>query len=100
MFAYPDTQFHRIGPNFMKLPINCPYRVNNTQVNGAMRFDGNEGGAPIYHPNSFNGPKITGMADSDWVIENITVARFESGDDANYDQPAIMWNTVRLLYIF
>ena len=94
LFAYPDTQLHRLGVNFMKLPINCPFLVNNTQINGQMRFDGNEGGAPVYHPNTFNGPMISGQPDSAWSILNTTVARFESGGDDNYDQPAIMWNTV------
>jgi catalase len=94
IFSYPDTQFHRLGPNFMKLPVNCPFRVNNTQINGAMRFDGNEGGAPVYHPNTFNGPAITGLPDSRWTILNTTVARFESGGEDNYVEPAIMWNTV------
>lgn len=95
IFSYPDTQFHRLGPNFMKLPVNCPFRVNNTQLDGLMRFDGNEDGAPPYHPNSFNGPIITGHPDSRWSIENAIVARFESGDEDNYSQPAIMWSQVR-----
>jgi len=45
VFSYPDTQFHRLGPNFMKLPINCPYRakVNNYQIDGHMCSDENNG---------------------------------------------------------
>ena len=78
----------------MKLPINCPFRVNNTQIDGAMRFDGNEWGAPTYHPNTFNGPKITGKPDSLWSIEKALVERFETGDEANYDHAAIFWNSV------
>ena len=65
-----------------------------------MRFDGNEGGAPIYHPNMFNGPVITGKPDSSWSIEKAIVERFETGDEANYDHPAIFWNSVSfVLYI-
>jgi catalase len=91
LFAYPDTQLHRIGVNFMKLPINCPYRVNNTQINGYMRFDGNEAGAPVYHPNTFNGPIITGQPNAAQTIANTTVARFESGADDNFSQPSMFW---------
>lgn len=80
----------------MKLPINCPYRVNNTQINGWMRFDGNEGGAPVYHPNTFNGPRVLGdlVRESRWNVDNTTVYRYESGADDNYSQPAIMWSSV------
>jgi len=24
LFIYPDTQFHRLGPNYKQIPINCP----------------------------------------------------------------------------
>jgi catalase len=58
-----------------------------------MRFDGNEYGTPVYHPNTFNGPIITGQPDSQWSIENTTVARFESGQIDNYEQAAIFWNS-------
>ncbi|MBS7530744.1 catalase [Hazenella sp. IB182353] len=38
LFSYPDTQRHRIGPNYLNLPINCPYAtVNNYQVDGNMQ---------------------------------------------------------------
>lgn len=26
VFAYPDTQRHRLGGNFEMIPVNCPYR--------------------------------------------------------------------------
>jgi catalase len=43
--------------NYDALPVNkarCP--VHTYHRDGAMRFDGNEGSAPNYEPNSFNGP--------------------------------------------
>lgn len=55
VFAYADAQRYRIGPNYQQLPINkpvCPY--HNYQRDGAMRLDGNGGGAPNYEPNSFS----------------------------------------------
>jgi len=27
LFAYPDTQRHRLGANFDHIPVNCPYRT-------------------------------------------------------------------------
>ncbi|PTX58918.1 catalase [Melghirimyces profundicolus] len=38
LFSYPDTQRHRIGPNYLNLPINCPYApVRNYQRDGNMQ---------------------------------------------------------------
>ncbi len=56
IFAYPDTQRHRIGVNFNQLPINRPrIPVNNYQRDGAMAYE--NGGEPNYFPNSFGGPQ-------------------------------------------
>lgn len=39
LFSYPDTQRHRIGPNYLDLPINCPYApVRNNTRDGNMQF--------------------------------------------------------------
>jgi len=65
--------------------------------NGAMRFDGNEGGAPPYHPNSFNGPMTLGVAarESVWSVGNdATVYRYETGAIDNFEQPADFWKNV------
>ncbi|MEX2641566.1 MAG: catalase [Balneolales bacterium] len=57
VFSYPDTQRHRLGPNYHNIPVNCPYAakdgVNNYQRDGAMRTDGNGGRAVNYEPNSY-----------------------------------------------
>jgi len=62
LFSYPDTQYHRLGPNFMQIPINCPYaaRVANHQRDGWMCVTSNQGAAPNYEPNSFGGPSEVG----------------------------------------
>ncbi|KAK6042571.1 catalase [Cooperia oncophora] len=41
LFSYTDTHFHRLGPNYIQLPINCPYRSRayNTQRDGAACYD-------------------------------------------------------------
>lgn len=75
ILSYPDAHRYRIGVNYPQLPVNkpqCPVRTYNRD--GHMRFDGNDGGAVNYQPNSFNGPidnekmkepplKISGEAD-------------------------------------
>ena len=55
LLSYPDAQRYRLGANYEQLPVNrCPYATNNYQRDGAMRYDGNGGGAPNYFPNSFD----------------------------------------------
>ncbi len=61
LFAYGDTQRYRLGINHTMLPVNQPHApVDNYGRDGAMRFDGNHGGAKNYAPNSFDGPRDTG----------------------------------------
>lgn len=57
LFAYDDTHRHRLGANFLQLPVNCPYRskIQNYQRDGPMNTTDNQGGAPNYYPNSFEG---------------------------------------------
>jgi catalase len=59
LFAYHDAHRYRLGANYLLLPVNQPkgVKVKNYQRDGYMRFDGNEGDAPNYYPNSFNGPE-------------------------------------------
>ena len=57
IFSYADAHRYRLGVNYEALPVNrprCP--VHSYHRDGAMRFDGNEGGAVHYEPNSLNGP--------------------------------------------
>uniref|UniRef100_A0A915DN55 Nuclear receptor domain-containing protein n=1 Tax=Ditylenchus dipsaci TaxID=166011 RepID=A0A915DN55_9BILA len=82
LISYSDTQYHRIGPNFMQLPINCPFKISthNTQLDGHMCLTDNQDGQPTYHPNSFHGPVEQG----EQVREKADV----------YDQPATFWEKV------
>ena len=57
LISYPDAHRYRLGVNYDALPVNkpqCPVHTYNRD--GAMRFDGNGGGAANYEPNSFGGP--------------------------------------------
>ncbi len=57
LFSYPDTHHHRLGPNYLKIPVNQPAQceVNAYRRDGLMCPDGNANGAPNYFPNSFCG---------------------------------------------
>ncbi|KAF9202947.1 hypothetical protein BGZ49_006952 [Haplosporangium sp. Z 27] len=61
LFSYPDTHRHRLGTNYLMLPINQPYRakVCNQQRDGAMNFSANFENQPNYEPQSQdpNGPQ-------------------------------------------
>jgi catalase len=58
ILSYPDAHRYRLGVNYESLPVNYPHatRANTYHRDGAMRFDGNGGGAVNYEPNSFGGP--------------------------------------------
>lgn len=88
LFSYPDTHRHRLGVNYQNIPVNCPFaaKVKNFQRDGVMAVDGNQGSAPNYYPNSFNGPTPT--VDATWHQEATTgdVARYETGDEDNFSQ--------------
>ncbi|HEX9342829.1 MAG TPA: catalase [Actinomycetota bacterium] len=57
LFSYPDTHRHRIGTNYLQLPINQPKSpVHSYNKDGAMRFRHN-GDQPVYAPNSYGGPQ-------------------------------------------
>ncbi|KHN75905.1 Catalase [Toxocara canis] len=93
LFAYPDTQFHRLGPNYVQLPINCPYRAraHNTQRDGYAALENNQGGMPSYHPNSFNGAlERADVKESAWSVSG-DVERFNAEDEDNFSQPRELW---------
>jgi len=57
LFSYNDTHRHRLGPNYLQIPINAPYatKVRNQERDGFMTVNGNQGSAPNYFPNSVEG---------------------------------------------
>jgi catalase len=53
IFSYADTQRHRLGANYLQLPINRPQApVNNNQRDGAMQYAPYNGGTVNYEPNT------------------------------------------------
>ncbi|CAD6192417.1 unnamed protein product [Caenorhabditis auriculariae] len=98
LFSYKDSQYHRIGPNYMQLPINCPYRsrVANNMRDGYMALC-NQCNAPNYHPNTFNGPKEStverGCLQHSFPVVG-DVGRYDDSDDHNFEQPRDFWTKV------
>jgi len=107
LFSYPDTHRHRLGSNYMQLPINCPFQskrnVQCYQRDGPQCVTDNGGNAPNYYPNSFNGP-VDGLRTTDRNygrhVQQSTfqvsgdVKRWNSADDDNFTQVGIFWNKV------
>ena len=53
IFSYPDTQRHRLGANYLQLPVNRPQApVDNNQRDGAMQYAPYGGGTVNYEPNT------------------------------------------------
>ena len=78
--SYADAHRYRLGVNYEALPVNsarCP--VHSYHRDGAMRFDGNDGGAVNYEPNSFGGPVEGGASEPPLKID---------GDADRYDHRA------------
>jgi catalase len=54
-FSYADTQRHRLGPNYLQIPVNRPLvEVNNSQRDGSMQL-GEYSGPVNYEPASIAG---------------------------------------------
>ncbi|MBA2763715.1 MAG: catalase [Thermoleophilaceae bacterium] len=58
-FSYSDTQRHRVGPNYLQLPVNQPKAatVHTNQRDGAMAYAVDDGGA---NPHVNYEPSING----------------------------------------
>jgi catalase len=64
LFSYPDTHRHRLGTNYVQIPVNCPYAKTFNPIlrDGAMTVNGNYGAAPNYHSTLQNPVKVTPQA--------------------------------------
>ena len=93
LFSYSDTHRHRLGPNYHNIPVNNAQccRTRNYQRDGFMCMDANQGDAPNYFPNSFQGP-----------VDNLAVAcskhsfsgdvqRHRTDDEDNFTQAGIFY---------
>ncbi|XP_065812709.1 catalase-like [Labrus bergylta] len=85
LFSYPDTHRHRLGANYLQLPVNCPFRtrVTNYQRDGPMCMFDNQGGAPNYYPNSFSAPDTQPQFVESKFKVSPDVSRYNSRDEDN-----------------
>lgn len=92
LFAYGDTHRHRLGANYLQLPVNCPFSVRNYQRDGPQAFN-NQGNAPNYHPNSFNGPNSDDRAKilSPPVTVSGEATKYDTWDQDNFSQAKIFY---------
>jgi catalase len=94
LFSYPDTHLHRIGPNYLQLPVNRPRSpVHSYNRDGAMRYD--NPGDPVYAPNSYGGPAAdpeTFGLDPSWGItgEIVRSAVNAHREDDDFTQPGTL----------
>ncbi len=96
MFSYPDTHRHRIGVNYLQLPVNQPKAaaVHSYNKDGAMRYRHN-GNQPVYAPNSYSGPKADPehYSDASWSTngELVRSAYTLHTEDSNFVQPGNLY---------
>jgi catalase len=99
LFSYPDTHRHRIGPNYLQLPVNRPKSpVNSYNFDGPMRYE-HRRDQPVYAPNSYGGPAADPerFGDTAWSVEAGEMARYaynSHAEDDDFGQVATFYNAV------
>ena len=96
IFSYADAHRYRLGVNYEDLPVNRPQCPTHTYYrDGAMRFDGNSGGAVNYEPNSSGGPVENPRMQEPPLAIDGDAARYDHRDgNDDYTQPG---NLFRLM---
>jgi catalase len=98
LISYSDAHRYRLGVNYVDLPVNCPHatRASNYYRDGAMKFNGNQGGCPVYEPNSYaDTPRQAPQyAQSPFEIHGLAARTPYQHPNDNYTQPG---NLYRLL---
>ncbi|MEW2544676.1 catalase [Streptomyces sp. NPDC047002] len=89
-FAYSDAQRHRVGPNYLQLPVNAPAHaaVHTNQRDGAMAYAVDRGGSDLsitYEPSVRGGLREAPSPHEDVqgpeIAGRLTRARIERTDD-------------------
>jgi catalase len=97
LFSYPDTHRHRLGPNYLQIPINAPKNpVSNQQRDGFMCINGNQGAEPNYYPNSYSKtPEVDKHAEVKRYAVNDFAARFpQLHPNDDFEQPRAFYERV------
>jgi catalase len=98
LFSYPDTHRHRIGTNYLQLPINQPKSpVNSYNKDGGMRYR-HSGDQPVYAPNSMGGPQADpSRGEVGWHVEAGEIMRSAytlRREDDDFGQPGTLYREV------
>lgn len=95
LFSYPDTHLHRLGVNYLQLPINSPLvKVSNNNADGFMNVTNNMGAAMNFYPNSYGGPKPNPEAHIAPFEVNGTVGRrdiYVAKPEDEFIQPGVLY---------
>lgn len=96
LYSYSDTHRHRLGSNYLQLPVNCPFNTHakNYQRDGPQCVGDNQAGAANYYPNSFSGPVDNTQHLECPVTITGDVQRYNTGDDDNFSQVGTFWKQV------
>jgi len=99
LFSYPDTHRHRVGTNYMQLPINAPrtaYRSANFQRDGAMAFY-NQGSRPNYlssiEPISFR-PRAVDLDKTHGHFQSQAINFLSEIRTEDFNAPRALWEKV------
>ncbi|XP_053624850.1 catalase [Plodia interpunctella] len=97
LFSYSDTHRHRLGANYLQIPVNCPFqtRVRNYQRDGPQAI-ANQEGCPNYFPNSFSGPQECPRAQRLQPRYHVSgdVDKYDSANEDNFSQATILYKEV------
>lgn len=101
LFSYTDTHRHRLGANYLQIPINCPYasKVTNQQRDGVFAVTGNGGNAPNYYPNThtktLSNPEVVPSAAIQRFSVQGVVGRFtHDHPNSDWEQPGEFFRRV------
>jgi catalase len=98
LFSYPDTHRHRIGTNYLELPINRPrVPVHSYNKDGAMRRRNPPD--PVYAPNSRGGPAARPEEHAErhrsWSVGELVRAPYKKhAEDDDFVQPRTLIDKV------
>lgn len=94
LFSYSDTQRHRVGPNYLQLPINKPkVPVTNNQRDGYMPV-GQQTSSINYEPNSYDSePKENpAFVEQEQEIRGDISGRLAAEKPNNFVHAREVWN--------
>lgn len=96
LYSYDDTHRHRLGANFIQIPVNCPYRskAKHYQRDGPMNMEVQNNEGPNYFPNSFSGPNVDAQYKEKTFKVSGDVDRHNWDEKDVYKQATQFWSEV------